>query len=100
MANLDQLLADLTEAVSYSFLEDATRPGVLVSKLKDGSVYASVVRYGSKFSRGKQVVCKCKGVDLPTTVTMLANDFLTVVLASPRVKNPLDVLKETLEDLN
>jgi hypothetical protein len=97
MRDLDQLLANLTDAVSYSYLEDATRPGVLVSRLKDGQVYCSVVRYGSKFSRGKHVVCKCTGPDLSTAVATLANDFLAVALSAPPVKNPLEVLKETLD---
>jgi hypothetical protein len=91
--NFDKLLANLTSAVSYSFRKDATSPGVLVSTLKDGSFYASVVRYGNQFPKGKEVVCKAKGSDLVAVLTALANEFLGL---APQNKNPLDLLRECL----
>jgi len=91
--SFDKLLANLTSAVSYSFRKDATSPGVLVSTLKDGSFYASVVRYGSQFPKGKEVVCKAKGDSITVVLTTLANEFLAL---APQNKNPLDVLRECL----
>ncbi len=85
------LLNDLTKAVSYAFRKDATCPGVLVSTLKDGSIYSSVVRYGSEFKSGKKVVCKCVASDVDTALTGLSDAFLEVLDSEP--VNPIDVLR-------
>ena len=89
----DQLLQSLSKAVSYTFRKDGTSPGVLVSTLKDGSVYASIVRYGAGvgFKSGKKVVCKCNASDVETALKSLTDEFLKVAQPEP---NPLDKLRE------
>jgi len=88
---MDTLLNDLSKAVSYAFRKDATCPGVLVSTLKDGSIYSSVVRYGKEFKSGKQVVCKCVASDVDTALSGLTNAFLDSLKTDP--VNPIEVLR-------
>jgi len=88
---MDTLLSDLSKAVSYTFRKDATCPGVLVSTLKDGSIYSSVVRYGSKYKSGKKVVCKCVASDVDTAISGLADAFLESLKTDP--VNPIDALR-------
>jgi hypothetical protein len=94
---LDQLLSGLSKAVSYTFRKDGTRPGVLVSTLRDGSVYASVVRYGSGdgFKNGKLVVCKVNASDVETAIKSLSDEFLKIAQPDP---NPIDVLRTLVKN--
>jgi len=80
--------------VSFAFKEDSTSPGVVVSSLKDGRVYASVVRYGTKFSKGKQVVCSVYANNLDSAVSKLSESFLANV---PVSTNPIDTLRNALK---
>jgi hypothetical protein len=90
---MNTLLSDLSKAVSYAFRTDATCPGVLVSTLKDGNIYASIVRYGNGdgFKNGKKVVCKCNSVDVETAISDLSDLFL-LHLGEPDL-NPIDSLR-------
>jgi hypothetical protein len=92
MLMLNELLKDLSKAVSYAFRKDGTCPGVLVSTLKDGNIYASIVRYGSgdDFKGGKKVVCKCVASDVETAISGLATSFLENI---GKEENPIDVLR-------
>jgi len=89
---LDQLLVSLSKAVSYTFIKDGTCPGVVVSTLRNGSIYASVVRYGSGegFKNGKLVVCKCEASDVDTALKSLSDKFLKIAQPEP---NPVDILR-------
>lgn len=93
---LDQVLATLTKAVSYTFRKDAICPGVLFSTLKNGSIYASVVRYGTGdgFKNGKSVVCKVNASDVETALTSLSKEFLSAVQQEP---NPIDALRDMVK---
>jgi len=90
----NNLLSQLSQAVSFSFPDDPTRPGIVISSLKDGQVYASVVRYGAKFVKGKQVVCSVYADSLDSAVTKLGESFLIKVQAPT---NPIDVLRNSLK---
>lgn len=91
MSTTEQLLENLTKAVAYAYRKDGTSPGVLISNLKDGSVYASIVRYGKDFPKGKQVVCNANATTVPSALSSLSKKFLTQVVIT---KNPIDALKE------
>ena len=89
---LSELLKKLSKAVSYTFRKDGTCPGVLVSTLKDGSIYASVVRYGSGdgFKNGKMVVCKSVASDVDLALSSLADQFLDGAV----LDNPIEALRQ------
>ena len=91
--NTSNLLTQLSKAVSYAYKKDATSPGVVFSHLRDGQVYASVVRYGSEFTKGKQVVCNVYATDADTALIKLSETFLNKVVAEP---NPIDALRVSL----
>jgi hypothetical protein len=92
---LTDLLKNLSKAVSYAFRKDATCPGVLVSTLKDGSIYCSVVRYGNGdgFKNGKKVVCKSVASDVETAVSDVSDLFL--IHLGEMELNPIEVLRNT-----
>lgn len=86
----DELMDKLIKAVSYKYSEDKTAPGIVVSSLKRGQYYCSVVRYSQAFAKGgKQVVCNARGSDLPATLKELANKFLKI---AARPKDPVQEL--------
>lgn len=93
---LDNLLENLSKAVSYTFRKDGTRPGVLVSTLRNGHIYASVVRYGSGegFKSGKMVVCKCTASDVTAAISGLSEQFLNITQPEP---NPVDILRTSIQ---
>jgi hypothetical protein len=97
MINTDKLLAQLTRAVSYAYKQDATSPGVLVSSLKDGSVYTSIVRYASSFPKGKKVMFNAKGATLNEALDSLIENFLKGVSAE---MNPIDSLRNLVQNDN
>ena len=47
----------LAKAVSFTFKDDKTSPGI-VSELRNGKWYASVVRYTKGFAKDKQIAFK------------------------------------------
>ncbi len=95
MATSDSLLIQLSKAASFAFKDDGTSPGIVVSTLKDGQIYVSVVRYGTKFTKGKEVVCNVYANDLDTALRNLGKMLLTKVASPPT--NPLETLRATVE---
>ncbi len=93
--NTEQLQTQLMQAVAYHFDKDAIRPGVVTSSLRNGKIYASVVRYGKQFTGGKQVVCKVQGADLKDVLTDLSVEFLSTVAVK---SNPVESLKQLVAD--
>ncbi len=85
----DQLMEKLTKAVTYKFGDDKTAPSIIVSELKKGGYYCSVVRYGGPFARDKKVVCKARGTDLPSALKELAVKFVAMAVEP---KNPVQEL--------
>ena len=90
---IDQLLVKLSKAVSYAFRKDGTCPGVLVSTLKDGDIYVSIVRYGSQFPSGKKIVCKFQASNLKTALLEVSNEFVNEIKLD---NNPIDDLRDAL----
>lgn len=93
--NTEQLQTQLMQAVAYHFDKDAVRPGVVTSSLRNGKIYASVVRYGKQFSGGKQVVAKAQGTELKEVLTSLSTEFLATVATKP---SPVEALKQLVSD--
>lgn len=93
--NTEQLQTQLMQAVAYHFDKDAIRPGVVTSSLRNGKIYASVVRYGKQFSGGKKVVVKASGSELKEVLTTLSTEFLTSIAGTP---SPVDALKSLVTD--
>ena len=84
----------LIKAITYYFNNDATTPGIVVSHLKSGMFYVSIVRYGSSFSRGKKVVCKVENTNLVNALTELSEKFLKI--AQPKT-DPVSELKSLIK---
>lgn len=89
------ILDKLTKAVSFSYKEDKTMPGVTVAALPKGQYYCSIVRYTDAFGRGKEVVCSSKGNSIADVVKATADKFLFLTSAKV-VKNPIDELKDLI----
>lgn len=88
--NTQALLDKLTKAISFTYKEDKTAPGLTVSALKKG-YYCSVVRYDGAFGAGKVVICKAKSDTLDGALQDVAHQFLSL---SARVKDPVQELGE------
>jgi hypothetical protein len=90
MSNTLNLLDKLIKAVSYTYRDDKTAPGLTISALKKG-YYCSVVRYDGAFGNSKVVVCKVKADALEDAVKEIAVKFL----ASTNVaKDPVQELSD------
>ena len=92
MCDVLNVLDKLTNAVSFQFKQDGTKPNVTISKLKN-SYYGSVVRYSGK---DKKVVCKAESPTLAELIPNLAKAFLIVAAQSPR--DPLQELFASVKE--
>lgn len=92
-ADVFQLIDKLTTAVSFKFKEDATSPGVTISKLRHG-YYCSVVRYAKSGATGQKkiVVCKSNADNLEDAVKGVVGAFLKVAQPTPDPLQELDKL--------
>lgn len=99
MTNVEQIIDKLTDAISYKFKEDATSPGLTISKLRHG-YYCSVVRYpqgGAADKKNKVIVCKATASTLDLAVKEVAKRFVEVVKTQPT--NPLEALGEVVKGI-
>lgn len=92
-ADVIQLIDKLTTAVSFKFKDDATSPGVTISKLRHG-YYCSVVRYAKNGATGQKkiVVCKANADNLEDAVKGVVGAFLKVAQPTPDPLQELDKL--------
>jgi hypothetical protein len=91
------LLDKLTKAVTFTFKEDKTAPGVTVASLRNGGqYYCSVVRYDGAFAKGKKVVCSATGPTIGAAIKAVADEFLFNTSIKV-VKNPLDELSDLIK---
>jgi hypothetical protein len=102
MDNTQELIDKLTNAISFKFKEDATSPGLTISRLKRNTYYCSVVRYpaGSTtggFYKNKVVVCKAEDSTLAGAVEKVTVAFLKIANTQP---DPLQALAAAAKDLN
>jgi len=77
MDNTQELIDKLTSAISFKFKDDATSPGLTISRLRHG-YYCSVIRYTGAVAKGKVVVCKMKADSLEEALQGVAQEFLTI----------------------
>lgn len=84
------LLGKLTKAVCFTFNKDATRPGVTISHLRNGSYYCSIVRH---LKTGKLVVLKSSKPSLQEVLTDVSSMFLETY----KVRDPMQDLLEALK---
>ena len=97
MNNTQELIDKLTNAISFKFKEDGTRPNLTISRLRKG-YYCSVVRFPK--GKGKTVVCKAESSSLDTAIESVTKAFLVLatptpdpiqelaaLVATPKVKN-------------
>lgn len=80
--NTQDLIDKLTNAISFKFKEDGTRPNLTISRLRHG-YYCSVVRFpkGATGAKSKVVVCKAESDNLDAALKNIAECFL--VIADP-----------------
>lgn len=101
-----QLLSKLSAAVSYQFVNDSVCPSVLVSTLKNGKIYASIVRYGDfkvvDYSgvRGKTVICNTTAASVEEALNNLATKFLYYIKYNKREVDPLEALENHVKPDN
>lgn len=99
-----ELLVKLSAAVSYQFPNDRSTPSVLVSTLKNGKIYTSIVRYGDfkmvDYSgvKGKLVVCNATGNSLNEALKDLTRAFFYHIKANKRNLNPIEELANVFKD--
>lgn len=88
---VEELIKLITEAVQFRFGDDPTAPGLLVSRLKKGGVYVSVLRFEKPFGAGKKVAYKARAATLPTALRDVAKQ-----IANEGSNNPLETLRKRL----
>jgi hypothetical protein len=97
MNNDTQVLLDtLTNAISFKFKEDGTRPNLTISKLRKG-YYCSVVRYPAA-KKGKVVVCKAEADTLDDALKGVTVAFLIAADHKPDPIQQLAELAQTPKD--
>jgi hypothetical protein len=89
--NVEELITLISDAIQFRFSEDPTSPGLLVSRLRKGGIYASVLRYEKAFGQGKKVAYKARGTDLLAVLQELAQK-----VAEDGSDNPLQTLRKRL----
>lgn len=90
---VESLLGLITEAIQFKFSSDPSSPGVLVSKLRNGEVYVSVVRFMAAFGKDKEVAYKAKET---TLLAALENVAKQIVSDNTTKRNPLEELRAQL----
>lgn len=90
---VESMMGLITDAIQFKFAGDPSSPGLLVSKLKTGEMYVSVLRFKSAFGKDKTVVFKSKNKDLMVALKEVAKQIANDS-AVPR--NPVDELRAKL----
>jgi hypothetical protein len=89
--SIDTLLELITAAVQFKFASDPSAPGVLVSKIRNGNIYVSVLRFMSPFGKDKEVAYKAEEKSLLLALESVA---LQIVAQDRLYRNPMDDLRE------
>lgn len=89
---LDAMLDSLLTAVGLAHPNDPSRAGVVLSRLQDGSYYASLVRYLQAYGQGKVVVCKATGKTSAEAVDCLARTWRAVPRDAEAALRDLDTV--------
>jgi hypothetical protein len=91
--SIENLLQSIMEAVQFKFPNDPSAPGVLVSRLKNGEIYVSVVRFKAAFGKEKTVQYKAKEKTLGKALENIATQIVSDTVA----KNPIEQLRDQLK---
>lgn len=70
-----QLTEALLTAAGLCYPTDPSQAGIVLSRLKDGSYYASLCRYTLAYGQGKAVICKARGTSADEAITALAREW-------------------------
>lgn len=89
--NTIKLIRLLTETAAQKFPDDPTNAGLVISTLRNGGFYVSIVRYSSAYGRDKTTVCAGRGRTLRAAALDAAKKI------APRY-TPGDRLTEYLDD--
>ncbi len=66
----------LLVAISTAYPNDLTSPGIVLSYLKNGLVYGSIVRYHAKYGENKQIVFSKQSESLGEVLRGLSSELL------------------------
>lgn len=91
--SIESMMDLITDAIQFKFAGDPSSPGLLVSRLKTGEMYVSILRFKSPFGKDKTVVFKAKEKTLKSALANVAKQIATDAVA-PR--NPVEELKTKL----
>jgi hypothetical protein len=92
--SVEALLQSIAEAIQFKFPGDPSAPGILVSRLKHGEMYVSIVRFKAAFGKEKVVQYKSR----QKTLLAALEDVATQIIADTNVpKNPIDQLRDQLK---
>jgi len=94
--SVEGLIALITDAIQYKFKGDKTAPGLTIAKLRNGEMYASVVRFSAPFGKDKMVEYKAAGTSLLSVLYDVAQQ---IVKAEVSV-NPVDELSRYMSSKN
>lgn len=83
----EKLVELITQAISYKYPKDATRPGLTVSFLNNKRFYCSVVRHNVD-GKSKVVVCNTNASTLENALKEISKLLVQDILP----KNPLETL--------
>lgn len=89
---VEEMIHLVTEAIQFKFKGDKSEPGLTISKLKNGDMYVSIVRFNGYFGKDKSVAFKARGTTLLGALCDVAQQ-ITKVEAE---ENPLEQLSKYL----
>jgi len=68
-----KLLTKLTKLVQTTYKTDPTDPGVVISRVKTGQIYAAIIRFNKPFGKDRRVAYKTKRNSTVSALTDLIN---------------------------
>jgi hypothetical protein len=91
---MENTLDLLLDAVATMYSGDSTRPGVLMSKLRNGECYASILRFPEGSKGQRSVIARARGANQEVALKNLAKSWLN----SPKEQNPIEKLRNHVTD--
>lgn len=87
----EKLIELITAAIQFKYKSDPSTPGLLISKLKNGSFYTSILRFQKPFGKEKKVAFKTTSANLDLALEDLAKQVIQDQNHEPM--DPLQALK-------
>ena len=92
---VSKLVPLLTKAICYLYIEDATKPSLVISFLPHDEFYVSVVRYSKPFAQGdRTVVLKQRNHSLERALSDIAEQ----IVKRKRPNNPIEQLTNYISE--